>query len=762
MKTSFRNKPNRTGRIRFTSALPYFILTGTTILFFWEIIIRRYFLWEDILYQYYPFNFFLFKNLRHFTIPLWNPYMFAGMPFLADIQTQVFYPINWLLAFISNSNQIDVFWLVELKCILHILLGAIGFYLLMREMKLSHYSGIVSGIIFGFSGFMVMHIIHLTLISTFAWFPLILLFFYRTLSHRRLSDAAGAAIALGLANLAGHPQMTLHIVYALAFFFLTFLIFNWRNERIILLSRHLPLFFFIIFFGFALSAAAYLPAYRYSLYTVRERMTYIESAETSLPPWFLITILIPKFFGSIAGGTVETVPFWGEQTPYTYWETCFYTGVTSLVLAGVGLLFSRNRLRWSFFLLAIIALLLALGKFTPVYRLAFTTLPGFNRFRIPARFVDLFVVAVAFLAGLGMEVFLNLRKPNPRILLPGLYFLFQGAVIMLLLITGALRKFFPLLENPIFFANSVRQTAIMLVFLLAVLTLLWFSARDPKRNKICALVLTALAFFDLYIFGKKFSLGTTSPEQFYPHRLLISQLATESKSEPFRINARSGSNMIFQRNEGLLWDLELLEGYTPLKLVDYVNFDIPVHRRNDLLNVKYYIQVDSIHNTLRLALNSSSLPRVWLVDSCIVLGDRKAILALLADSNFDYHRAVILEKEPVPAPHSAPDSTALGSVNITRRTPDLMKLEVENHRPAILTFSEIYYPEWKARVNGKPAEIMRANYCLRAIALPAGKHNVTIWYDRTFVDSGIAVSLFALAGLILILIMPKQKATQRK
>ncbi|MGQ9708416.1 MAG: YfhO family protein, partial [bacterium] len=206
--------PGHKHLINVISALPYIIITLATVIYFWEIISSRNFLWEDILYQYYPFHYFLFNSLRHFSIPAWNPFMFAGMPFLADIQTQVFYPLNWLFALISSSNQNYVFWLVELKCILHIVLAGIGFYLLMRELKLSGYAGIISGLTFALSGFMVMHLIHLTLVSTFAWFPLILFFFYRTLLNRKLGDATCAGIIMVLSNLAGHPQMTLHIVFA--------------------------------------------------------------------------------------------------------------------------------------------------------------------------------------------------------------------------------------------------------------------------------------------------------------------------------------------------------------------------------------------------------------------------------------------------------------------------------------------------------------------------------------------------------------------
>ncbi|NPV13713.1 YfhO family protein [candidate division WOR-3 bacterium] len=777
-KSTIPNQPSN----RFVPAVPYLVLVAAVILFFWEILTRQNFLWEDILYQYYPFHFFLFKNLRQFNLPLWNPYMFAGMPFLADIQTQVFYPLNWLFAFIANTNQNYVFWLVELKCIIHLFLGALSFYLLMRELKLSRYSGVLAGITFGFSGFMVSHIIHLTIISTFAWFPLILLFFYRTLFQRRLLDASATALSLGLANLAGHPQMTLHIVYALCLLFILYLLFNWRSELPYLFKNHIPLFLLTIFLGFAISAAAYLPAYRYSIHTVREMMTYAEATETSLPPWFFITILIPKFFGSIAGGVEETAPFWVDPARYTYWETCLYVGVMPLILAGIGIFFNRNKLRWQFLILAFVALLFALGKFTPLYRLAFNIFPGFDRFRIPARFVDLFTVAIAFLTGLGMEV---LVKPNPkpdfksntlgyRLLIPGLTVLVYGVAILFLLITGLLVKIFPPLQDPGLFRNSLTQTGVMFGFASIGLLLIFLIKNSAKYRTILLSLLVGLTFFDLYTFGRRFSLGTVSPEEFYPPRPFIKTLIEEHKNEPFRINARAGPYMLLQRNEGLLWELELLEGYTPLKLTDYVTFDIPVNRRNDLLNVRYQIHIDSVRGTMSLVPNPTALPRYWLADSFIVITDRTTILNRLADTTFDFRRVAILEEKPdfnfeqssQPSLNFATDSTQKKSITAIKRTSERIELMVETDKPAILLFSEIYYPEWKATIDGKPAKLVRADYCLRALPLTPGKHKVVTWYDRTGVNLGIFISKLAFLGIVLIFFVtrprPKPLSTKVK
>jgi hypothetical protein len=555
--------------------------------------------------------------------------------------------------------------------------------------------------------------------------------------------------------------MTLHIVYALLTLFILYLLFNWRRESSFILKTHLPLFLLTIIIGFALAACAYLPAYRYSLHTVRELLTYNESAEVSLPPAFLLTLFVPKFFGSLTGAGTDSVQFWANPAGYAYWETALYVGIVPFILALIGISFNRHRLRWQFIILALLALLFALGRFTPLYRLAFELLPGFNRFRIPARFVGLLTVALAFLAGLGMDSVIKDRSAKTRLLMPGLGLLGYGVLLYSLLATGIFTKFFSELKHPAILANALKQSGIFLGLVVFTLIPLWLRNRYPGLAPLFASSLILLTFIDLYNFGHRFNLGTTRPEEFYPHRPFIDHLQAESKQTPLRINARAGSYMILKRNEGLLWQLELLEGYTPLKLTDYVTFDIPVDRRNDLLNVRYRISIDSLRQTVGLSPNPSGLPRAWLADSCIIVPDRAQILSLLSDTGFDYRQIIILEKSPVPAPRSGPDTVPPGRVSITSRSRERIELQVENSRPALLLLSEIFYPEWKATIDSKPAEILRADYCLRALPLEAGRHKVVFWYDRTWINYGIISSTLTLAASIAILIRFKRKRAQR-
>ena len=758
--------PVEAGRpLRLEKALPFLLLVSAVCLFFWEIITGRGFLWEDILYQYYPFTFHLLRSLKSFSLPLWNPYMFGGMPFLADIQTQVFYPLNWLFVPFFTPDQRHVFWLVEFKCILHIFVGAISFYLLMRDQGHSSWSGLIAALSFAFGGFMVGHLIHLTIVSTFAWFPLVLLFFLRALRHGTMSAAAGGAVALGFANLAGHPQMSLHMVYALGLLFFVYIATNWPRERAAFPRRHVPLFLLMVVGGFALSAAAYIPACRLSGHTVRELLTYAESAEISLSPMAAITLFVPKFFGSVTGAGTDSVQYWGGPMAHFYWETALYLGIVPLLLAFYGAFASRSRMRWPFLVLAGAAILLALGRHTPLYRLAFDFLPGMDRFRIPARFVGLFGIAVAFLAGLGADALFNYEPRRPRSASFTrflLVILASGGVFFALLASGGLNRLMPQLQNGRLYANALRQTGVSLAILVIAVLLIWigFRRRLPASAaaRVAAPLLVLLTFIDLFVFGHSFAVGTVAPEHFYPRNTIVSRLEAEKAAGPFRMNARRDNYMLLQRNEGLIWQLELLEGYTPLRLADVAAFNVPTGRRNDLMNVTYRIEVDSVHGRLEMVENPSALPRFWLADTCVVVPDRMGILSLLADSAFDYRRVPILEKEPSPRPQSWIGTANVGTVRLISRSTDRIELEADCSLPSLLMLSEVFYPEWRARVDGRPVEILRADYCLRCIPLSAGKHRVVLWYDAGPVVLGIVISALTAVGLVAVIMVGRRRS----
>jgi len=154
--------------------------------------------------------------------------------------------------------------------------------------------------------------------------------------------------------------------------------------------------------------------------------------------------------------------------------------------------------------------------------------------------------------------------------------------------------------------------------------------------------------------------------------------------------------------------------------------------------------------------NLTGFPRAWVVDDYRV-ADREATRSALADDAVDLRRTVLLEREP-PITPVAGDTTA--PVTVEDLSDDASSFSVDLDRPGILVVSEVYYPAWKATVDGSPAPILRANRVLRAIALPAGRHRIEFRYDRSLLEKSAAVS--AVTFLLTLLAIVGSLVSRRK
>lgn len=163
----------------------------------------------DALGQYYPWRVFAARQLQEGLIPLWNPHQFAGAPFVANLQSAVFYPLNlpfWLF---------DVARAFGISAWLHSLLACFGTYALAQRWKLSRLSSVLAAIAFAFGGYLTSWIVLPTLADTASWLPLIVLLFERVIEERKRRDIAVFVIAFTCAMLAGHVQVFFYIGCAL-------------------------------------------------------------------------------------------------------------------------------------------------------------------------------------------------------------------------------------------------------------------------------------------------------------------------------------------------------------------------------------------------------------------------------------------------------------------------------------------------------------------------------------------------------------------
>ena len=155
-----------------------------------------------------------------------------------------------------------------------------------------------------------------------------------------------------------------------------------------------------------------------------------------------------------------------------------------------------------------------------------------------------------------------------------------------------------------------------------------------------------------------------------------------------------------------------------------------------------------------------ALPRAFLVNDYLIETDKQKIVDHLFDKDFDLGKKIILEKEPG-LEIKKEEANEKESVEIIEYTPNQVSLETEALAPALLFLSDNYYPGWKATIDGKKAEILRADYSFRALALSAGKHQIVFSYEPGVFYWGLRVSIFSLILFIVWLFFVKIRTRKR-
>ncbi|HTE05489.1 MAG TPA: hypothetical protein VK824_04770, partial [Planctomycetota bacterium] len=352
----------------------------------------------DLVSQYVHWRTFGFGELSRGNLALWNPHVYLGSPYLGGSQSALLYPPNWI--HLALPMALAVNWGVAL----HVFLAGFFTFLWARRRGLLPVAALLSGLLLMFGGAFFLHIYagHLSNLCTMAWAPLLLLAIDGWLDVRRSGWIVLGAAAIALMILAGHPQYVYYTAITVALY--GALRLAWCPRRLAAVAGLLAM----PALGAGLAAAQLLPSLDAAGESVRSGGTSFEFASTfSFPPENLLTLLSPRLFGD---GT--DVAYWGR----TYlWEVGLFMGLTGLFLAGFGALRGeRTTRRFAFTMLAVL-LLLALGSHTPLFRLLYDGLPGFDSFRGTAKFGFHASLFLALLAGIGLDRLIRapgeLRRP---------------------------------------------------------------------------------------------------------------------------------------------------------------------------------------------------------------------------------------------------------------------------------------------------------------------------------------------------------------
>lgn len=391
-KKSRRSSEKSSGGTAGVDLLNIILLAALVLLFFGDILLRQQVLFAgDIMNVYSPWQFYNQQAISAGRLPLWSDDLFSGFPLFAESQGALFYPPTRLIY--AFAAPLDAFtWDV----LLHFILAAWFQYFFARSLNLGPAPSFLASVVFAFSGMFMSLPVNFTIFRSIVWIPLI--FTFLTLGSRRhsLFYPLMTALCLVMQMMGGSLQVTAITGLAMVPYTFFLMVSPGSNRKG---SAVIPILQFIlsVILAAGLYAFQLTPTLELLKYAWRAAMGgYDVAVEFSFHPSHFIEVLLPTFYGSYADRSyLPVLPVTANFFPYI--------GVVPILLIlGSAWMSTKRGVFIMYFLLAL-ALVLALGKYGPLYKTLYDYVPYFDIFRAPDRFWIIAVVAGSMLAGFGLD-----------------------------------------------------------------------------------------------------------------------------------------------------------------------------------------------------------------------------------------------------------------------------------------------------------------------------------------------------------------------
>ncbi len=596
---------------------------------------------SDLVLENLVWKRFIVQSIQAGEVPLWNPHLFGGVPFLAAGQHSALYPFSALFYVLPLVRAYGLFTVLQLW-----LAGAF-MYVFGRTLRMGRVPALIAGITFQLSAFFLVSVVFSMIIAAAAWLPL-LLAIIEVVVRKQEEKGAGPFVpivyvllgsaALGIHVLAGHPEILVYTLMVMAYYALIRLILLWRRvgdwRPSLRLGGWLTL---MVGLGIGLGSVQLIPLVELVTSSFREgSVTYADVVGWAYPSRQIFTFLVPDFFGNPAHhGYWDLVSrqwvaadriFWGIKN---YVEAGSYVGILPLLLAAVAvfgsLRSSENRRHiWIFAALAALSLLFVFG--TPLYAILYYGLPGIKQLHSPFRWIFPYTLSVAVLAGFGARSLgtairrldagdqwtAGIQKRGSRILtLFAWAVLLVGAamVAVLAVVFIAPELFLPLADRFLVAVEKAQEAFgsgrmllsyqwrnfLILGLALVASGLVLLASRRPlylsigksakARIPVWQILVVAVVAVDLLLFGAGFNpasdpawLGYTPPSvEFLKER-------TEGV-EPWRLTTYQveGGTKTLNANIPWLHDLQDVRGYDSIIPRQYVTYMRAIENQGELL-----------------------------------------------------------------------------------------------------------------------------------------------------------------------------------
>lgn len=731
------------------------------------------FYFMDLGWFHYPLRVLIADLWKAGHWPLWNPYTWNGFPLLAESAASALSPLNFPFWLPIASYQA-----FNLEILLHASIAGLSAFALARQVGVSAGGALLAALSYACGGYLMTQVICLEMMIGSAWAPLICALLLSAMERQRARDALLGGLLLALQIYSTHPQAsyyTLVLLSALALYG------AWRVRQSDtrrswrVLARPFLYLAVIVFVGAGLSAPQIttglelLSESRRAEGLAAEAQTYL-----SMPPNSFLTLIFPRLF---------LVPANSWRTTGIYDEFHFYLGLIPLVCVALALAAARrgDALARFSFLIVLATVILALGRFTPMYALV-TQIPGLSFFRGPGRWLFITAIVLIVLVGKGADVFyswLNDASQRPRLLRFGRTLTILYAALALTVPVAYLVRppDVELLKAEDIFsiermatraqvASRLLPEAISFAVIAGLaLIVFWLAAMRWRFGRAFAALALLITFGDLFLAGGELTADASYWEQ---ARAVANFVQSQGEMERIfsaggasdgaqrlgdahpslmRIFASSGEDMSqgLQRDEEYLAEVPFLRGLQ-LSSTRWLVVPNPLPARPDrfgALAAPLLPALIRVWESDRASIYAvpDPLPRAYVVYHAIPAASKRAAWEQLRAAQFVPFSMAVVEDAPEPGRLPQHANQPITPARLTDYAPERVRVEANAQSDGLLVLTDTDYPGWRAWVDGVEQPIVRTNFLFRGVLLSAGSHSVEFRYWPPSFQWGLGIAL---------------------
>lgn len=730
--------------------------------------IRQIYLWKE-------FAMDQFKNLQ---FPLWNPYTFSGQPLLANFQSAVFYPLNFIY-FLTDYKTAWIFLIITQP-----FLGGLFMFMATRSFRVSQIASLFAATAFMFSSYLTTWMENGNISHSYIWLPLVVYSANKYFEDTKTRYLLILILSLTFSILGGHPQTAIYIyLFSSLYWFYKI----WQQKK--LKYFHFAIFIICLLFSISLAGIQLIPTHDfYQKSPIALPFSREVFDKAIFPLQNLITFFASDFFGHPANNN-----FWSQ----TYGDFTPFIGVIPLVFALWGIYRLWNQKFIKFASIASLFFVIASTHGPVTWAIKTFRLPLLDS-TTPSRFISISIFLLIIIFALTLDDFLkNFSKKD----FLKKFFKFQSLFLLIYAAMWIFAILGPLFLKPaqtwqINLAVTKRNLILPTLIFLSVYFLPIFiqvlKKLDFKSSLIKNLLIIGL-FTSMLIGGIYFSnkLLPMAPKSFiFPDHPVFDWLKTNAGIYRFY----GGGTARVDFNFPIHYKVYVAEGYDTLRLKRYAqllaasrnkgitpksylrsdallqdDYDFYKIRLMNLLGIKYLLDKEDNpktgadwHNNhfandavegvwqferFQIYQRKNVLPRYFLTTSYAVINDDQQILNRIYDARFNLTTLILEQNPPLEISSTGQD---IQIPELVKYDPNEVIFKVDQDQNSLLFLSDAYDDDWNVYVDSQKSILLRTHYALRSVAVPQGMHTIKFKYEPTSFYQGAWLTVLSLLLIIIL------------